>query len=333
MNAGHRRAANRAFTLVELLVVLAILAALVAFLVPAIQSAREASRRTQCQHQLHQWALAAHGHHDAQQAFPPGVEQWFFPTTPPYRGISLFVFLLPYCELTARHAEWDRTDPLRNTQGGAASRTARVPPLLVCPSDTIGENPVSTPQGWVYGIASYGGNGGARSYFMDFATADGVFHTTGEGSEPQPFQRPVGLAEITDGASHTILMGERSHYDPNFESFGAAGWVDRLSSWGWWAPSGARKAIGHVTMSGHAPINYALPFDFSRRAGAHPRADNPSAFQHYFDLRVCAWGSNHPGGANLAFADGSVRFVSDRLSLDALRALSTRAGQEPALAP
>jgi prepilin-type processing-associated H-X9-DG protein len=86
--------------------------------------------------------------------------------------------------------------------------------------------------------------------------------------------------------------------------------------------------IGHVTMSAYAPINYRLPFSYDARSGQTPPADSFAAFEHYSDMRVCAFGSEHVGGANFCFADGSLRYLVDDTDLDALRAMSTRAGDE-----
>ncbi|HEY4312703.1 MAG TPA: DUF1559 domain-containing protein [Pirellulales bacterium] len=323
-----RRSRCAGFTIIELLVVVAIIGLLVAVLLPAVQAARESARRVQCQHQLRQLALGAHIYHDFQAMFPSGVDQSEFNLPPVYRCFSLFTYLLPHLEETSRALQWQLADPLLNTTGGAAAQTAAVINTFVCPSDIIPDNPILSSQGWYQALTSYGGNGGTRSYFLPYATVDGIFFSTGPASEPVLHQRQVRIADIIDGTNATILMGERSHTDPNFESFGEAGWVDRLSQWGWWAVSAGRKAAGHVTMSSYAPLNYRLPFDFNGRATAVPPATDPNVFQYYFDSRICAWGSNHPGGANLAFADGSVRFVADRIPLVTLQSLSTRAGGE-----
>ncbi len=326
------RRGPKAFTLVELLVVVAILAILTGLILPAVQRAREAGRRTQCMSRLRQLGVAANACATATQAFPAGVNQWFFNAAVTYRGIPLFVNMLPYLEEDRLFARWRRDDPMLNASQGAGSNTAAVLPLLICPSDEITVNPiVYSARNWTYALTSYGGNGGTRSYFPSSATADGVFHTTGPASEPAANQAAVRPGDIRDGLSHTVLFGERSHHDPNYKSFNAAGWGEPLDQWGWWAASTDRKMIGQVTMSSFVPINYQLPFSYDDRAGHDPPADSYAAFQKiYVDMRLCAFGSCHPDGANFCFADGDVRFLASTTELDTLRALCTRAQSDNA---
>jgi prepilin-type N-terminal cleavage/methylation domain-containing protein/prepilin-type processing-associated H-X9-DG protein len=326
---GRVRLPSDGFTLIELLVVIAVLGILTAILIPAIQFAREAARRIECASRLKQLVIAATAHAEAKGHFPPGVEQWYFNEAVSHRGIPLFAFLLPYLEQQNALVAWDYDNPINNSNQGARSNTAVVIPVFLCPSDLIPRNPiVMTSRDWHYALASYGGNGGTRSYFPLQATADGIFHTTGEASEPKNYQEPVRPKDVADGLSHTLLLGERSHQDPNYLSFNQAGWGEPLNEQGWWGASNSRKMIGHVTMSTHAPINYRLPFSYANRVGKNPSADSFSQFQTYVDLRLCAYGSGHPGGVNFAFGDGSVRFTSDQIEMSLLRALSTRAGGE-----
>jgi prepilin-type processing-associated H-X9-DG protein len=318
-----------ALSLVELLVVLAIVAMLAAILLPAIQASREAARRAQCGNHLRQLAVAATNHATAKGHFPSGVHQWYFNTAVSHRGIPLFAYLLPYLEEANVLVKWDYDDPMHNCDQGYQSNTAVVLPLLVCPSDDIPRNPIAmASRNWVYALTSYGGNGGSRSYFPTQATADGVFHTTGEASEPARHQQPVRPRDISDGLTKTLLFGERSHTDPNYQSFNDAGYGDPLAEQGWWGASTSRKMIGHVTLSAYAPMNYRLPFNFANRAQKIPPADSIQDFQHYVDLRLCAYGSNHSDGANFAFADGSVRFLVETMPPDLLQAFCTRAGDE-----
>jgi prepilin-type N-terminal cleavage/methylation domain-containing protein len=328
----HRRwhrGSSLGLTLVELLVVIAVIGVLVALLLPAVQSAREASRRTTCANNLRQLGIAASAHVDSKKHFPPGVEQWYFNSAVSHRGIPVFIFLLPHLEESALVADWDYVDPINNANQGGASNAAVVLPLLLCPSDEIPQNPiVFSGREWNYALTSYGGNGGSRSYFPTRSTADGIFHTTGEASEPVPDQEPVQPREVTDGLSKTLLIGERSHVDSNYATFNAEDWGEQLSEWGWWGASTSRKMIGHVTMSSIAPINYRLPFSYEGRSGQSPPADSFGAFQHYVELRMCAFGSNHANGANFVLADGSLQFLSSNTDLSAFRAMSTRAGAD-----
>src|SRR4051812_26252359 len=115
---------RRGFTLIELLVVIAIIAILIGMLLPAVQKVRQAAARSQCQNNLKQIALAAHDYHSAAERFPPGVYQLSFAAAPKYRGVTVFVYLLPFLEQEPLYSGWDMTDPLNNTSGGAGSKTA-----------------------------------------------------------------------------------------------------------------------------------------------------------------------------------------------------------------
>jgi prepilin-type N-terminal cleavage/methylation domain-containing protein len=316
-----------AFTLVELLVVIAIIGILIALLLPAIQAARESSRRSQCQNNLRQIGVATLAYESSRREFPPGVEQKSFPTSPVYRGSSLFVHVLPHIEEADVQQLWDFVDPFKNTSGGRSALTATVLAVLVCPSDVVDQNPVQDQSRW-YALTSYGGNGGTRSYFPAEATVDGMFHTTGPASEPQPSQATVLVKDITDGTSHTLLFGERSHEDPNLEQFAEKNWIQSLKLWGWWGPSGARKAIGHVTMSATVPINYRIPFGSAGASQADPPVTDSLSLNPYGELRLCAYGSSHLGGANFVMADGSGVFLGDSTELNVLRSMSTRAAAD-----
>jgi len=336
---------KRGFTLVELLVVIAIIGILIALLLPAVQAAREAARRTQCTNALKQLALAAQNYHDSLRSFPSGMLLAQYPTaspgTPRNRGFTLFVLLLPYLEQTGLHGKWDFRDPANNFLGGRNCNAAAVVPQLLCASDTEQETPLyitATLGGdgvdrW-NAMTSYGGNAGTRSYHPSsgFLKADGMFFMTGVASQPDPNQQPVRLADVADGASNTLLIGERSRRDVNYDTFAAQGWDCPIRLYGRWAAIGP-MGVAHVTLSSYSPINYRLPFDYEHRALANPPANTAAAFKYYIDRRVCAYGSNHPGGANLALADGSVRFFSETIPLLTLQALSTRQGGETETTP
>jgi prepilin-type N-terminal cleavage/methylation domain-containing protein/prepilin-type processing-associated H-X9-DG protein len=324
------KSAAAAFTLVELLVVIAIIGSLVALVLPAVAASRHAARRNHCANNLRQLGLAAASYEAAHREFPPGVRQWFFDAAVTYRGIPLFAYMLPHLEEGKVLANWDYEDPINNPSQGPNSKTAAVLTVLICPADELPTNPIVVPgRNWVYALTSYAGNGGARSYFPTQSSADGMFHTTGAASEPATNQRPVTVREVGDGLSNTLLFGERSHLDANYATFNSASWGDALDQWGWWAASTGRKMIGHVTLSAYAPINYRLPFGYDARGGQDPPADSFADFQHYVDLRLCAYGSEHlGGGANFCFADGSLRYLAADAEHEVLKALSTRDGGE-----
>ena len=328
---------SHGFTLIELLVVIAIIGILTALLLPAVQMAREAARRVQCVNNLKQLALAAHGYHDAVRSFPPAMLlSQYDASKGRYRGVSLFVLLLPYFEQGNLHDQWDFSSPNANFSGATDAHAAWGPDLL-CPSEPEDENPLhysarltgSSSDRWIK-VTSYGGNAGTRSYHpaSGFLTTDGMFFMAGPGSLPKPNQRPVRLAGIRDGTSNTLLFGERSRWAPNYNTFADQGWDWPFRYYGNWAAT-STSGVAHVSLSSYPPINYRVPFDYDHRAEASPPANDADEFRHYIDLRVCSFGSNHPGGANFAMADGSVRFLSETLPLVTLRALSTRQGGEP----
>lgn len=328
MEGQLHRVARRGFTLIELLVVVAINGVLIALLLPAVQAARESARRMQCLNHLNQLSIAVHNHQIAIGSFPSGIAQRQFSSSPQYRGATLFVEVLPYMEDSSLADIWEFENPIKNAEGGAEARSAIVQSKLICPTDTIAANPIER-NGLYYALGSYGGNGGTYSYHPDRAAVDGIFHATGAGSRPASNQRPMKPKDITDGLSRTILLGERSHDDTNFNSFVEAGVSKHsLKKWGWWAASTGKRAVGHVTLSSLVPINYKMPVSYANRSSVTPPATDSGAFEYYGDRRLSAFGSNHSGGANFCFADGSARFLADELPLDQLQALTTRNGQE-----
>jgi prepilin-type N-terminal cleavage/methylation domain-containing protein/prepilin-type processing-associated H-X9-DG protein len=304
------------FTLVELLVVIAIIGVLIALLLPAVQMAREAARRMRCTNNFKQVALAASQYHDARGQFPTGVHLPVDVGGRPMGGTNVWVELLPYFEQRNLYEKWDYVDNRNNVADGKAATQAQVIKILLCPSDSLPETVVqltaeaSPPWAWgYYGMTSYGGNAGLRSFHpgdppaFPRMTRDGIFF----------LDSSVRLAEITDGSSSTLLFGERYHRDLECDRRLPIGWPTNgpLAGWGKWGF--VARGIGNVTLSTPVKINYKVPLEGDRST---------------VEDRLCAFGSGHPGGANFAFADGSARFIRDTIPLATLQALSTRAGGE-----
>jgi prepilin-type N-terminal cleavage/methylation domain-containing protein/prepilin-type processing-associated H-X9-DG protein len=312
---------SHAFTLIELLVVIAIIAILIGLLLPAVQKVREAAARMSCSNNLKQIALASHSYHDAVGALPPGVNVpigplsgMLFPSNilytsgkvgqPPYPGQfgSWLMYILPYIEQDNLQKNLNFTVREFGNCNGPNSVGAQVVKIFICPSDPL-PNMVSTyTTGGVtyyFGMNSYLGNGGTRSWFPDFNySVDGIFHLNSR----------TTISGIADGTSNTFLAGERYHQDPAYTN------IETLGGWAWSNYQAVQDCIG----STRVPVNYLCPV-----------GSNPNSFL-VTDPRVCAFGSGHASGANFAFCDGSVRFLTlaNTGDLPTLQALSTRAGGE-----
>jgi prepilin-type processing-associated H-X9-DG protein/prepilin-type N-terminal cleavage/methylation domain-containing protein len=303
----HRSTNRRGFTQVELLVVMALIAVLLALILPAIQNAREAARRTQCWNNLKQLALAAQNFHEFHGKFPAGGHPAVMVGERPTGGTNLFVELLPYIGEANLYDEWDPYDIHNNVIGGTSATTAHIIPILLCPSDPLPNNVVEhtatnslTWSHGFYGMTSYGGNAGTRSY-VPFSQ-DGVFF----------IDRCIRIADIKDGASNTLLVGERYHDDPEWDlrkKVLKPGIADLPQQGKWGMVFAGPGIMGNLTLHAAERINYEMP-----AGGDLSELEN----------RVCAFGSGHSGGANFAFADGSVRFLSDSIPLLKLQAFSTR---------
>ena len=325
----HRAGASplpAGFTLVELLVVIAIIGTLVGLLLPAVQAAREAARRSQCTNNLKQIGLALLNFHDARNRFPPGVNLpvgtasgMLFPSNalyksgkmgkPPFAGQwgSWLMYTFTMLEEANLAAQLDFTTREYGNCNGPDSVGARNVSVFVCPSDHVPKNPVSYATGgntYYLGVNSYMANAGSRCWFWANSTCDGMFQVNSN----------VRLKDVFDGTSHTVLVGERDSFEPNW----IVGGEQKLPNMRGWAWSNF-NAMQDVLASAWVPVNYRLPGMVT------------SSFNASTDDRQNAFGSRHPGGANMVFADGSVRFITlvDTADLPVLQRIMRPADGQP----
>lgn len=315
------RALRHGFTLVELLVVIAIIGVLVALLLPAVQSAREASRRSACGNNLRQIGVALQNFHAAQKKFPPGRGG------PPPMVFSPHAHLLPYMEEASLQSLVDLTQApttltiAGKSYSGARNQTAatQVIPVFQCPSDPAsGRVP-----GSIYGGTNYAantGSGGANAGSL--VMADGVFF----------LESAVRFKNLVDGSSSTAAFSERmlgTGVSTTTLSQGHAGlYILELSNsdpvggttcasgvGNWYSTRGAKWILGNYgnSLYNHFYLPNAVQWDCMNQ----PQQKG-----------LMAPRSNHVGGVQLLLCDSSVVFVRDEIDPAIWTALSTRAGSE-----
>ncbi|NBW85404.1 MAG: DUF1559 domain-containing protein [Planctomycetia bacterium] len=214
------------FTLVELLVVIAIIATLIAILLPAVQGAREAARRLQCQNNLKQIGLACLNFAEARKTYPPGVNVpvstasgAVYPTNalvtsgkvgqPPFKNQygSWLQYILPFAELQPLYSKFDLSKRDYDNCNSAAAPGAQIVSTYLCPSDYVPSQVMTYASGgatYYFGVNSYFGNGGSRSWDVAVGSFDGVF-SLNSSTKPK---------NMSDGTTKTILAGERHSLDP-----------------------------------------------------------------------------------------------------------------------
>ena len=184
-----------AFSLVELLVVIAILGMLIGLLLPAVERSREAARRGQCLANLRQMGIALHAYHGVYGVFPPGGVEWRPPrSTHGERQLAWSVFLLPLLEQKNLYDTLDLSTPFDSSANRAGAAT--VLSVYVCPSV-----PRDSPLVDGRGACDYGGIYGER--------------ITSPNDPPKGtmlYDRAIGLREITDGSSSTLVISEDANW-------------------------------------------------------------------------------------------------------------------------
>jgi prepilin-type N-terminal cleavage/methylation domain-containing protein len=211
MSLGCRRGERRGFTLVELLVVIAIIGTLVALLLPAIQAARESARKASCRNNLRQIGVAMHNYESARGRLPTGY-QYLAGSQGNALGYSWGVMLLPFMELQSMYDGFDFKKPIYDNIN-AAIREKHIPTLL-CPTDDVSPTGFVEMGNELYAMACYVANFGIPDLDEDQEQVNPAPTDTLQRPGPWgPFYRNSNtkLSEVTDGLSHTLMVGERQN--------------------------------------------------------------------------------------------------------------------------
>ena len=285
MLSHHRRA----FTLVELLVVIAIIAMLVVLLLPAVQSARAAARRTQCQNNLKQIGLATHSLHDANGVLPPiGSENGnaAIRVDGPYKGaigFTPFNWLLPYMEETSLLDANDRSIFNEKTGKPLAFVTIDV---YRCPDEP-------SPSGQT-GLGATP-RGGADKWATGNYAANYLVFGNPKGSGTEMLGGTTRFATIEDGLSKTIFYTERygtcgTGGNPQGGTVACNLWSD---SWATWRPTFCTNNFAQDPQPGFRPcLKFQVTPNWIENCEAR-RAQSP-----------------HHGGIHACMGDGSIRFLN-----------------------
>jgi prepilin-type N-terminal cleavage/methylation domain-containing protein/prepilin-type processing-associated H-X9-DG protein len=341
-----RRSARGGFTLIELLVVIAIIAILIALLLPAVQSAREAARRAQCVNNLKQTALAAHNYESATGTFPMGnraLPLYFSPSFGicdynAWLGHSAFVYILPYVENGNVYNAYNLQRPY-SSYANVTGISVRVA-TFICPSDmdaapspagdiSPAQNSYGTSRGLQETIVFNWANTfplpdptGLYPQTCNYGGGDGMFGPEGS----------VRIPAVRDGLSNTFLFGEVSRFgnEPAGSTFYFANIAGFWIGPPWSASSPFWPGDLRITSGAYQVPRLNSPPDTT---GAVFAACFATAFYppDWIPVPACqnlgqfGFRSLHPGGANFAMADGSVKFIKNSIDLGTYRALGTRA--------
>jgi len=341
----QRKPVRRAFTLVELLVVIAIIGVLVALLLPAVQAAREAARRMSCTNNLKQIGVGLHNHHDVRNVLPPGGVNTGANGTSCYTTWSIEI--LPYMEGANLYAQYQQNQ-FNDSAANNPVCQARVP-YHECPSDVL-KGKLNQPQtgpgsGRQFRHGSYCANSGRSDIAREHGRWDtmepdlwsytengtrkhnpmykGPLHATGRPYNGVSFSdtvvnsvpmswlgNPERFADIADGTSNTLMVGERTFIDKEVNE------GQRRSTF--WAYTYASYNQSSVTVESRTLTNSIALC----RSLPGLRGDQ---------LCKAAWGSNHGRGLNFLFCDGSIRYVSYNVDTNLLANTATIQGGESLL--
>jgi prepilin-type N-terminal cleavage/methylation domain-containing protein/prepilin-type processing-associated H-X9-DG protein len=337
------RRSRYGFTLVELLVVIAIIGILVALLLPAVQAAREAARRSECNNNLKQIGLAAHNFHDSYKRFPPGgaADQTPFgvhPTGQGY-GMSWFVYLLPYVEQSALYNKFVFTGG--TGWGGSTNNTTQAQNILIkgfrCPSDPTVEAC----------LGAWGQAGGTTIMKPSYVGVQGVVNDTNatvfntdQDEHPINCCFPGGLGAvngavvpnskfnfgaISDGSANTILASEVADFIYDSDNVtrreGHPGYQH-----GWLiGAAGTGQKTNDRTFS-----QVTVRFRINQKRGWGTYNTNGIGQNSSVNTALV---SAHPGGVNATMVDGSVQFLAENMTYDVLSRLVSRNDNLPVTLP
>lgn len=283
------------FTLVELLVVIAVIGILIGLTLPAVQAVRSAAQRTSCANNLKQIALGIHNFHSVEQRLPSGIHS---PSNIVLPSTTWLTLTLPYIE---QSNVWEETlaDFQSNRDPFSHANHQRVIKTYQCPSDPSSGTTHWTHENRLVASTNYLGINGT-----DWQSNDGVFY----------LDSTIRFADIQDGLSHTLLIGER----PPSADF----W------YGWWYAGYGQQGTGSVDVV--LGVNeLKAPALGSETTYLEPCSGAPHRFQPGNSMEQCSamhfW-SHHPSGANFALCDGSIHFLTYSIDNEVLRSLATRSG-------
>jgi prepilin-type processing-associated H-X9-DG protein len=283
-------------TLIETLVVLAIIGVLIGLTLAAVQRVRATASRTTCQNRLRQTALGLASHHAAHGRLPPGVSSKAGSDS--FELMGWQARILPYIE---QDAVWREIVAAIKTHPGDFTASPPHPfstviPTFQCPADGRIREAVMARGKYLVALGSHLGVAGARN-----SRRDGVLH----------YDSSVAFTDITDGTSNTLMIGERPP-SPDF-------WV------GWWYAGYGVDFRGTADTVLGARERAGVTDPYFPDCGPGSAHFKPGKFDSMCD--VMHFWSPHAGGANFAFADGSVRFLAYTAD-EILPALATRTGGE-----
>jgi prepilin-type N-terminal cleavage/methylation domain-containing protein/prepilin-type processing-associated H-X9-DG protein len=284
------------FTLIELLVVIAIIAVLIALLLPAVQAAREAARRVQCVNNLMNLGIALQNYESSYELLPPGVVNPTGPIQNAAKGYhaSWMLQLLPFIEQRGVARRFDDRVGVYAVENSTA-RSAVIS-IFICPSDAGG--------------ARIGGGGIAGTSYA--ACHNDIEAPIDENNKGVFFLNShLRSEDITDGTANTIYVGEKQLRDSVLGW--ASGTRDTLRNTG--TPPNRTGALAGFFAADGDDLN-----ESGDPAGVTKNIGNPTL--------VGGYSSNHAGGVNFAFGDGSVRFVKNSINARVYRFLGNRADGE-----